>query len=53
MAADEVFLANSLAGIVPVGRLGDRVWSRFTECLQLRGVWLARAQKESRSWSEV
>jgi 4-amino-4-deoxychorismate lyase len=47
-AADEVFLCNSLAGVVPVGRLGEIAWPAFPQTLRLRDAWLARAKEESR-----
>lgn len=45
--ADEVFLCNSLAGIVPVGRLGGRAWTAFPHTHRLSAAWRALAQEEA------
>lgn len=38
LAADEVFVGNSLAGIWPVARLGARTWQDFTAVRTLQAV---------------
>lgn len=45
--ADEVFLTNSLFGVVPVRQCGALCWSTFPVQAQLRSGWLAWAQAEA------
>jgi 4-amino-4-deoxychorismate lyase len=47
VGADEVFLSNSLAGIVPVGLIAERKWAGFSKTLALREQWINMGLTES------
>lgn len=42
LAADEVWLGNSLAGIWPVARFGERRWDDFTLARRFQAQWVQR-----------
>jgi 4-amino-4-deoxychorismate lyase len=47
LCADGVFLTNSLAGVVPVGRIGTTVWQNLRPIERLRVEWKILAESES------
>jgi 4-amino-4-deoxychorismate lyase len=49
-AADEVFLCNSVAGVVPAIGMAEHMWPTQVTGRRMRGAWLERSAEEGWTW---